>query len=110
MLESILLTEFCNQIVSEEILLGNCLKYSLPKVQCFLNIFKEKNLSGFDDNNNNKFHSIVFVEHKETALGFKDLLMKISEKDERKFIKCEYIIGHSNLKHGEKMDSKQQVD
>jgi hypothetical protein len=36
--------------------------------------------------------------------------MKISEIDERKFIKCEYIIGHSNLKHCEKMDSKQQVD
>jgi ERCC4-related helicase len=106
------INEFCNQVINGDELLGNkenSQKYSSPKVQCFLNILKEKHLSDCEASNENKFHAIVFVERKETALGFRDLMKKISELDEWKFIKCEYIIGHSNLKHGEKMDCKQQV-
>ena len=105
------INEFCNQVIDGDELLANkenSQKYSSPKVQCFLNILKEKHLSD-SESSDNKFHAIVFVERKETALGFRDLMKKISELDEWKFIKCEYIIGHSNLKHGEKMDCKQQV-
>ena len=87
----------------------NILNYSSPKLQCFLNILKEKHFADLKANTENKFHAIVFVERKETALVFKDMLKEISELDEWKFIRCEYIIGHSSLKHGQKMGSKQQV-
>ena len=105
--------EFCCQVIKEEELLGikeNSFEYSSPKVKCFLNILKEKHeADSLQTSVDTKFHAIVFVERKETALGFRDLLKKISLLDEWNFIRSEYIIGHSNLKNGEKMDCKQQV-
>lgn len=81
---------------------------SSPKVKLFLDVVKEKHLAT-KETNQEKFHAIVFVERKETALMLQKLLENISKLDEWKFIKCEYIVGHSNIKTGKRMDCRQQV-
>lgn len=80
---------------SQDEITENILEFSSEKVNCLVEIFHDANLKSSEDTQNEKMHSIVFVDRKKIAYYLDFLLKKLNQRDCLNFIQSDHLYSSS---------------
>ena len=86
--------DIISKLYTNDEITQNILQFSSEKVNCLIEIFQDANLRPTDEQNE-KIHSIVFVERKKIAYYLDILFKTINQRDDFNFIQSDHLYSSS---------------